>query len=48
MDKVEVKIPEINEDTKIQMERAAEFIARMIEKYSDEISRLQNEENTTY
>lgn len=47
-DGVEVKIPEVDENTKVQMERCAEFLARMIEKYSDEIDRLQTDENTTY
>lgn len=47
-DGVEVKIPEVDENTKVQMERCAEFIARMIEKYCEDFSRLQTEENTTY
>ncbi len=47
-DGVEVRVPEVDEYTQVQMERCAEFIARMIEKYSEEIGRLQTEENTTY
>lgn len=46
---IEVKVPTVDEKTKIQMERCAEFIARMIEKYGNtESGRLQTKENTTY